>query len=410
MDPRVREDDEAPLGRFAASRKAPSSSRMLGSRQLPLALVVLFAVTPALAEIAVSANDGKQVLHDGQQVVPSPRQPDSITLIDLSAKPPRLLASIPVPASVIGPPASVAVAPDESYALVTASRRLAERDPTQIEPDDLVTVVDLKTSPPRVRQTLHAGAGASGVSINPSGTLALVANRSEGTVSVLTLSNGEIRHAGKVTLGEPASAPAQPIFFDNGRRALVTRDGDHKISMLLIDGDKVSVAPTALAAGLRPYQIDTAGPRRYAAVAMIGGGGRDVDTISLIDLAPTVPEVVDTVAVGLTPEGIKMSPDGRFVAVNVNNGSNASPTSVHYRAQGLLQVWRIDERRLVKVTQVEVGGWGQGIAWSKDSRSLLVQCMVGDIIDVFGFDGRRLRPAGKLNLPAGPAGIRTAEP
>jgi DNA-binding beta-propeller fold protein YncE len=373
-------------------------------------LILLLFCTSATAEIAISANDGKQMLRDGVQVVPSDRQPDSITLIDLSSSPPKQLATIPVPTSVIGPPSSVAVAPGESFALVTASRKVSSRDPTQIEPDDLVSVVDLKASPPRVREMLHAGAGASGISINPAGTMALVANRSEGTVSVLSLIGGQVKVIGKVTLGEPASAPAHPMFFDDGKRALVTRDGDHKISMLLIDGDKVTVTPTVIAAGLRPYQIDTAGPRRYAAVATIGGGGRDIDTISLLSLAEAMPATVDTVAVGLTPEGIKMSPDGRYVAVNVNNGSNNRPGSVHYHSQGLLQVWRIDDGRLSKIAQAEVGGWGQGIAWSKDSRSLLVQCMVGTSIDVFGFDGRTLRLAGKLGMPAGPAAIRTAEP
>lgn len=344
------------------------------------------------------------------QVVPAERQPDSVTLIDLSASPPRPIASIAVPTSVIGPPASVAVSPDESYALITASRRVSAIDPERIEPDDLVTVVDLKASPPAIRATLHAGAGASGVSINPAGTLALVANRSEGTVSVVSLSGGRFEIVGKVTVGDVASAPAHPIFFDEGRRALVTRDGDHKVSMLLIDGEKVAVSGTEIAAGLRPYQIDTAGPRRFAVVATIGGGGRDVDTISLISLAGPVPATVDTVAVGLTPEGVKMSPDGRYVAVNVNNGSNASASSVHYHRNGLLQVWRIEGSQLAKVAEVPVGGWGQGIAWSRDSRSLLVQCMVGTVIDVFGFDGRALRPMTTIELPAGPAGIRTAEP
>jgi len=130
------------------------------------------------------------------------------------------------------------------------------------------------------------GAGAS-----------LVANRSEGTVSVVSLSGGRVQVVGKVTLGEAASAPAHPLFFDEGRRALVTRDGDHKISMLLIDGDKVTVSGTERAAGLRPYQIDTAGPRRFAVVATIGGGGRDVDTISLISPGG-VPATVDTVLSG----------------------------------------------------------------------------------------------------------------
>lgn len=364
----------------------------------------------AVAEIAVSANDGKQILDDGVQIVPAAPQSDSVTVIDLAARPPRVLGSLEAPTSVIGPPGSVAVAPDESYALVTASRRISTRDPRQIEPDDQLTVIDLKAHPPRVSATLHAGAGASGVAINPAGTLALVANRSEGTVSVFALEGGTVRPVSKVKLGDAIAAPAQPIFFDGGRRALVSRDGDHKISLLRIDGETVTVATETIAAGLRPYQLDTAGGRRHAVAANIGGGGRDVDTISLIDLNAVVPRVIDSVAVGLTPEGIKMSPDGRYVAVNVNNGSNASARSPQYHLHGVLQIWRIEAGKLVKVTETSVGGWGQGIVWSKDGRTLLVQAMVGNLIEAFSFDGRELRRSATLDMPTGPAGIRTAEP
>jgi len=360
------------------------------------------------AQIAVSANDGKQVLDDGAQVVPAHPRPDSVSLIDLSASPPRIVGEVAAPTSVIGPPSSVAVAPDGSFALVTSARRIDPADPTRIVPDDVVSVIDLKTL--KVTATLHAGAGASGVSINRAGTLALVANRSEGTVSVFTLSGGVVAPAGKVKVGDPDSSPAMPIFFDGDRRALVSRDHDHRIVQLAVDGAKVTLTSVSLAAGLRPYQIDTDGPRRFAVSGNIGGGGRDVDTISLIDLAPPVPVVVDTVSVGLTPEGLKMSPDGRYVAVNVNEGSNLSTKAPGYHLQGLVQVWRIDGRRLVKVAQAPVGAWGQGVAWSRDSRRLLVQCMVGQTVESFAFDGRKLRHEATLALPAGPAAIRTVEP
>jgi len=364
------------------------------------------------AQIAVSANDGKQVLADGEQVVPAKPLPDVVTLIDLGASPPRLLGSVAAPTSVIGPPASVAVAPDESIALVTAARKLSATGPGGQAPDDKVTVIALKNGPPRVVATLSAGQGASGVSISPGGKLALVANRAEGTVSIFTIAGLEVRAAGAVRIGDEKSAPAEPIFFDGGRRALVTHDGDHKISVLRIDGTTVTVEPKTLAPGLRPYQIDTVGPRRFAVVGNIGGGGKDMDTVSLIDLtSEAFPRVVDVAAVGLTPEGLKMSPDGRFVAVNVNDGSNASAKSPRYSRQGLVQVWRIDEPgKLVKVTEALTGAWGQGIAWSRDGKTLLVQCMVEQRLDVFGFDGKRLRAKGSIAMPAGPAGIRTAEP
>jgi DNA-binding beta-propeller fold protein YncE len=371
-------------------------------------MLLHFGSPSAWAQIVVSVNDGKQVLVAGAQVVPSARAPDTLSLIDLSAKPPRLVGSVEVPTSVIGPPGSVAISPDGSYALVTAARRIATADPTQIEPDDIVSVVDLKSI--RVVATLHAGPGASGVAINPSANLALVANRSEGTVSVLSLSRADVKLVGKVTLGDAKSAPAQPIFFDNGRRALVTRDGDNKISLLTIRGTEVTVSPATLASGLRPYQIDTTGPRRFAVVANIGGGGRDIDTISLIDLAEETPRVVDTVAVGLTPEGVKMSPDGQYVAVNVNNGSNANPSSSLYHPTGLLQIWRVVQGHLGRVVEAPIGGWGQGIAWSRDAHTLLVQSMIAKDIEVFEFDGQHLRQTGRLPMPAGPAAIATVEP
>jgi DNA-binding beta-propeller fold protein YncE len=161
------------------------------SRGRTLAVVALAAIVVAApaarAEIAVSANDNKVVLVNGAvQVVKNPA-PDTITLIDLKASPPKVLAEIEAPTSVVGPPLSVAVTPDESLALVTAAMRIDPADPSKQIPDARVSVIDLKATPPKIIATLEAGPGAAGVSINRQGTLALVANRSDGTVSVFTV-------------------------------------------------------------------------------------------------------------------------------------------------------------------------------------------------------------------------------
>ena len=377
------------------------------TRALLIAAILSLAVN-AHAQIAVSANDGKQVLDDGEQIVPAHPLPDSVSVIDMSAWPPKVVGQIEVPTSIIGPPSSVAVTPDGSFALVTAARKLTPGDPTAITPDDLLSVIDLKAM--KVTTTLHAGAGASGVSINRSGTLALVANRAEGTLSVFKISGGVLTPAGKLKVGDPASSPAMPIFFDGDRRALLSLDRANQIVQLNITGSIVTLTPVTLAPGLRPYQIDTAGPRRFAVSGNIGGGGRDVDTISLIDLSSAVPSVVDTVAVGLTPEGLKMSPDGRYVAVNVNNGSNLGRKAPGYHASGLVQIWRLDSSRLVKVAEAKTGAWGQGVVWSRDSKHLLVQCAVEQTIEALAFDGHRLRHVATLSMPSGPAALRTSEP
>jgi len=84
--------------------------------------------------------------------------------------------------------------------------------------------------------------------------------------------------------------------------ALVTRDGDNKISVLSIDGTKVEYTKRDINAGLRPYGIDVSSKGDFAAVANIGIGQGDTDTVSLIDVRATPPRVVETVSVGQTPE------------------------------------------------------------------------------------------------------------
>lgn len=371
-------------------------------------LLLAMCAAPATAEIAVSANDGKQVLVNGQQVVPAPRAPDSVSIIDFGWGKVRTIATIAVPTSIIGPPASVAVTPDGSYAVVTSARRVTQ-DGAGIEPDDIVSVVDLRRAVVASSVRVGAGAGPAGVAIDPSGSRVLVANRAGHTVSLFALARGALTPLFTLPLG-PGSSPAQPMFFAGGRRALVARDGDHQISVLAIEGDRLRLEGPGLRAGLRPYPLDIARHRPFAVVGAIGGGGRDVDTISLIDLSRKAPKVVDTVAVGLTPEGVSVSPDGGHVAVTVNNGSNAAPGSEHHHPQGLLQVWRIAAGRLVKVAEAPMGGWGQGMIWSRDGRQILAQAARDNRIESFGFDGHALRRGAVLRLAAGPAAIATNAP
>ncbi len=369
------------------------------------------AASTVRAEIAVSANDGKQVLVDGVASVPTTVVPDTVSVLDMSTSPPKVIAEIEAPASVAGPPTAVAVAPDESFALVTSAQVVDPADPKKVVPDDRLSVIDLKASPPKVVATHRVGKGAAGVSINRTGTLALVANRAEGTVSVFTIKGGVLTAAGdKIKLGDEKSGPSGIAFTRDGSAAYVTRDGDFKISVLTVSGDRVEYGKRDLNAGLRPYGIDITGPGDHAVLANIGVGQGDQDTISVIDLKATPPRVVNTVTVGQTPEGLKMSPDGRYVAVGVINGSNKPKASPFRSEAGVLQIWRLSGSDLTKVAEAPVGGWCQGIAWAKDGRSLVTQCMVEREIVAFAFDGTSLKRTGAIAMKNGPSSIRTAEP
>src|SRR5262245_11512106 len=375
------------------------------------ALAALLSLSSgAGAQLALSANHGKPGLAAGVNAVPANPAPDSVTIIDLNATPPKVIAEIPVPTSVVGPPSSVAIARDESFALVTAATKLDPADPKKLVPDDKLTVIDLKASPPKVSAQLQAGKGAAGVSINRAGTLALVANRSEGTVSVFSVAGNTLTPVGKVALGDDKSGPSHAAIAPDGKTALVTRDGDNKISVLSIDGSKVEYTKRDISAGLRPYGLDIHPNGKLAVVANIGTGSGDADTASLIDIEAKPARVVPTITVGQTPEGIALSPDGAYVAISVMNGSNKPKNNPFFNDYGLVKVLSVKGNELVPLTEAKVGHWCQGLAWSKGNRTLLVQCMVQKEIMAFSFDGKELKPAGSIKVSAGPAGIRTAEP
>jgi hypothetical protein len=103
-----------------------------------------------------------------------------------------------------------------------------------------------------------------------------------------------------------------------------------------------------------------------------------------------------------------MSGDGAYVAITVMNGSNRPKNHPAYNDYGLLQIYSIKGTSLTKVDQAKVGHWCQGAAWSKDNRTVVIQCMVEKNLQVFSFNRGKLKPAGTIALSGGGAGLRTA--
>ena len=380
-------------------------------RRQCVALGAMVASFSAAAQIAVSVNDNKMVLDNGVPKVVANAPPDTVAIIDMKSLPPRLLDEIEVPGSVAGPPLSVAVAPDESIALVSSGQKISPTDPTKLASDNRLSVIDLTQRPPRVIATLTTGAAPAGVSINRAGTLALVANRGDCSVSVFTIAGKTVTPSGTVSLGgAPDCGASHAAISPDGRMALVTRDNDHKVSVLSIDGSKVSYTGRDMNPGLRPYGIDFCVPGTIALVANIGAGQGDADTVSVIDTSASPPRIIETLSVGQTPEGVKCSPDGSYAAVVVMNGSNKPKDSPFYNASGKLVLYMVVGKSLQKFGELPIGAWPQGVAFAPDGLTVLVQNMAQKDIQVFRIDGMRLVDTGqRIPLKGGGAALRTAD-
>lgn len=384
--------------------------------KLMTAALLLGAAMPGHAQIAVSANDGKQ-LRPGE--APETRTPDSISIIDMRSYPPKTLATIQAPASMIGPPAAVAVARNGRFALVSAAQRLDAKG--EIELNDAVTVVDLADpAAPKASQTVQAGPGASGVSINRAGTLALVASTGDDTISVFSIAGGRLTPAGKVQL--PAKTrPTDVAFLPDGRSAIVVGQSSSKLIKLAVSGSAVTIANTEIIPGQQPYGVVFSPNGHYAYNTNLGGAplapgavppergsGPRNGTIASVDLKTGA---VNNVEVGQTPEHVALSPDGRYLAAIVANGSAAPTTAPGYHPYGLVQIYRVNGAVMTRIAEAHSGAWCQGAVFSDDNRTLLVQCGMTKAIEVYKFDGKTLvqDSAATLTFDGRPGSIATAK-
>ncbi len=366
-------------------------------------------VGPARADIAISSNDAHTVLDNGVQVAAPEVSADTISVIDLAAYPPSILATLEVPGSVVGPPMAVTIAKDESFAIVASATKANAAGPAGISPDNRVSVIDLTTTPPQMVQSLQAGAGATTVRISPDGRLALVANRFAGTLSVFTIKDRRLAPAETVMI-DPKSMPSGIAFTLDGKSALVTRNGDHIVQVLNIDGAQVTLGDRQITTGVAPYTIDVTADGTMAAVGNMGRGNGDADTVSLIDLTAQPFRTVQTISVGRSPEGLKWSPDGKFLAIGTQEGTTKPADNPFRSDRGRLLMYALADKQLKQVVEAPIGRWSQGIAFARDGRTVVVQNMVERTVQVFRWDGTKLWAGTPLDIGAGPAAIMTAWP
>jgi DNA-binding beta-propeller fold protein YncE len=384
------------------------------------ALVLAFswaASVPAWAELAISGNDGKQ-----PQLGDAPKdiKPDTVTVIDLGSYPPKIRGHVEVPFSMIGEPTSVAVAHNGRFALVSASQKLDPADGTKFVPDDKLSVIDLASPDrPTVIQTLSAGMGVTGISINKRDTLALVANVGDGTVMSFSIQGKKLTPAGKVQL-DAKIGPVDVAISPDSRTALVTQRRGNGVWRLAIDGNRLSDPGILIPTGVQSYGAQFSADGRYAYNTNLlgnplpneGSGERGrmprIGTVTVIDLRTNT--VVNTIEVGPTPEHLVLSPDGKYMEVTVVNGSSSRPTAPGYQDYGLIKVFRVEGAKLTQVAEAKTGRWGQGAAWSRDGKVILLQGAIDRNIEVYRFDGKSLtRDNGAtLSMPGRPGALATA--
>ena len=385
------------------------------AKTLGVALAVLLTTcaVPAAAQHIIVGIDTKVFWDsEGKAVFSSPGK-DVVTILDISDRmSPRIVANLPLMNSIFGPPVNLAITPDESLALVANSVDwVQDGGAWKPAPANDLFVIDLKSNPPALIATVKVGKQPSGMAINRAGNLALVTNRADNSVAVLSIRGKEVRVVDTVAMGEQVSAVA---FTPDGKRALVAKNVNNKASVLQIDGEKVSYGKYDMLVGLFPYNLGIAPNGKIALTANNGASGSadgNVDTVSVIDLDANPPRVIDQVVVGDGPEGLAISPTGEIAVAILLRGSNASKSTFFYNRNGSVVVLKIDGKKVTKVGEVEVGGLPEGAVFSPDGKYLYVGNYMDDDISILRVDGITVTDTGKrFKLPGHPASMRGVVP
>jgi DNA-binding beta-propeller fold protein YncE len=377
---------------------------------LVLTLALAAWSRPALADLMIIGNDEKVVFDaEGNRSFVAPGK-DTISVVDITDREaPKILISFPLMNSIFGPPVNLAITPDERLAIVANSVDwIQDGTSWKPQPDTKLYVFNLKTSPPSQIGTVEVGKQPSGLAINRAGNLALVTNRADKSISVLTISGNDVKLVDTVAMGDEVASVA---FTPDGKRALATKFAAHKIALLTIEGQKVTYTKHDMPVGLWPYNIDVTPDGKIGISADNGNSGTPdghVDTVSIIDLEQQPPRVIDRVVVGDAPEGFAISPKGD-VAVAVLLGGASVPKSMWFNTKrnGTLAVLKIDGKKVTKVSEVEVGGLPEGLVFSSDGKYLYVGNYTDRDVSILKVDGAKITDTGKkLKLPGQPASMR----
>jgi DNA-binding beta-propeller fold protein YncE len=382
-------------------------------KTLALALSLVFAPLAAHAQVMIIGIDSKVGIDKNGQFLFGPPGKDAVLIVDYSNREaPKIVASLPLMNSIFGPPTNLAITPDQKLAIV-ANPMDWQKDGEKWKPvpDNKLYVIDLTATPPAHIATVEVGKQPSGLSINAAGTLALVTNRADKSISVLSISGKEVKLIDTVPMGEEVS---HVVFTPDGKRALAAKFPGHKIAVLNVDGQKVTDTKYNMNVGLWPYNVDVSPLGTVALTADNGNGGRsdgNMDTVSVIDLEATPPRVIDRVMVGDAPEGLAISPKGDLAAVMLLRGNDAAWSSWFYNRQGSVAILKIDGKKVTKIDEIEVKGLPEGAVWSPDGQYLYVGNYNDSDMSILKVEqtkkGIRVVNTGKsLKLPGQPASMR----
>ena len=388
---------------------------MLCRHVIPMLLLTATASAVWAEQVlVVSGNENKIELTSGKPTLVDNPASDSLTIMDFGQFPPRIQHLDGIANTVIGPPSNLAILPGNRYIVLANSLQVdakATPDPWRPTDDNNVHLIDIHLSPPEVVSSATAGAQPSGLSVSADGKHVLVANRADGSISVLNVDGGQLSTAATVQVCDADLSLSDVAIQPGGTKVIASvQQGGYLQLLEFRDGDLKMTDDKASVYG-QPYRVVASPDGQLALTAGQGSAinGIDTDCLSVVDLTQSPPRTIDHVAIGAVPESIEISPDGQWVAAVLMAGSNFPPSDPRHSPHGQLVVMQRQGMAFEVVQRHLIGRIPEGVAFTSDTRYLLVQCHPDREIRVFRMrDGGAEDTGHRVSLPGMAASLRAA--
>ena len=378
-----------------------------------LALMLLAAQSVTAADWVVSSNDAKYQRVQGRDTYPDNAKPDTLTVLDASVFPPKVNQTVEVENGIQGPPQAAAISADGKLALVAAPTRY-DHAAKQLQMDTFLQVVDLSAKPATVSK-IELGSHPQAVAFDRSGQWAVV-TCVDGGVRPLRVEGNKVTLLDSISIGSKRLAGA--AFTHDGQHLLVSLRDESGVAVLnLVDG-KWADSGDRLSTGVAPYTIDVSSDGHWAVVSNVGLAGLanykgrllgDADSVTLIDVSKTPFRAVQHLTVPSVPEGVAISPDGKWIVAQSIDGSNLLPDNPGVRATGRVTLFAIRNGQAVKVNDVADGNSSQGVVFSADSKHVIVQFNVEHQLGLYSIENGKLVDSKKrIEVSGGPSSLRSA--